>query len=57
MTSHNTWRKSSFSGADNNCVELSMRRDTTGIRDSKNPEPALRIDREAWLALLALIRA
>lgn len=50
------WRKSSYSGNDNDCVELSVRRDTTGIRDSKNHGPALRIERDAWLVFLATVR-
>lgn len=30
-----TWRKSSYSGAEANCVELNQRLDA--VRDSKNP--------------------
>lgn len=48
------WRKSSYSGADNNCVEV--QRDLSAVRDSKNPEPALRISRESWLRFLGTVR-
>ena len=48
------WRKSSYSGAQNACVEV--RRDLTAVRDSKNPEPALRINRDAWLRFLRTVR-
>lgn len=33
-----TWRKSSFSAANNNCVELADAGDTILVRDSKHPE-------------------
>lgn len=37
-----TWRKSSYSGSNANCVELSAR---GAVRDSKNPEgPVLTVD-------------
>ena len=32
------WRKSSFSGAGNDCVELVVARAGAAVRDSKNPE-------------------
>jgi hypothetical protein len=48
------WRKSSYSGADNNCVEV--RRDLTAVRDSKNPGPELRVNRDAWTRLLGTVR-
>jgi len=32
------WRKSSRSGAQNDCVELVVRAAGTAVRDSKNPE-------------------
>jgi hypothetical protein len=31
------WRKSSFSNADRNCVEVSMLDDAVAVRDSKDP--------------------
>lgn len=48
------WRKSSYSGNDNNCVEV--RRDLAAVRDSKNPGPVLRIDRAAWARFLGTVR-
>jgi hypothetical protein len=32
------WRKSSYSGAGNDCVELVVARTGAAVRDSKNPE-------------------
>jgi hypothetical protein len=32
-----TWRKSSYSGWVNDCVELAVGVDNTAVRDSKNP--------------------
>jgi hypothetical protein len=50
-----TWRKSSYSGADNGqCLEV--RDDIPGtvpVRDSKNPTgPTLTIESEAWQAFV-----
>lgn len=33
-----TWRKSSFSGNDTNCVEVGCARTHVGIRDTKQPD-------------------
>lgn len=33
-----TWRKSSFSGEQVNCVEVSRDHQLVGIRDTKNPD-------------------
>ncbi|GGP40527.1 DUF397 domain-containing protein [Saccharothrix coeruleofusca] len=41
MTNNETWRRSSYSGAGNNCVELAVDRTTTRVRDSKCPGPEL----------------
>ncbi|MER7011979.1 DUF397 domain-containing protein [Saccharopolyspora sp. NPDC000359] len=47
MSAH-TWRKSSYSNANGNCVELSSPRGL--IRDSKDPEgPVLRANVAAFL--------
>ncbi len=48
------WRKSSFSGGDNNnCVELAHTDRGGAIRDSKNPTgPVLALDPGAWSSLL-----
>ncbi|MGW1739483.1 DUF397 domain-containing protein [Nocardia sp. NPDC001965] len=52
--SHTAWFKSSFSGADKNCVEVAFLIDgAVGIRDSKNPAgPALVVDPVAWDSFL-----
>lgn len=53
------WRKSSFSGAAQNCVEVAG--DLPGIvavRDSKNPHgPALVISRARWEAFTDSVKA
>ncbi|MFQ6229836.1 DUF397 domain-containing protein [Nocardia sp. NPDC002869] len=51
------WFKSSFSGADKNCVEVALLADgAVGIRDSKNPAgPALVVDPAAWDSFLAAV--
>jgi Domain of unknown function (DUF397) len=38
MMSTQTWRKSSKSGSNAQCVELSVGSTQTSIRDSKNPD-------------------
>lgn len=53
------WRKSSFSGAAQNCVEVA--RNLPGIvaiRDSKNPHgPALVVSRARWAAFTDAVKA
>jgi hypothetical protein len=53
------WRKSSFSGANNNCVEIAGNLPgIVAIRDSKNPDgPALIITRSRWTAFTAAVKA
>jgi hypothetical protein len=38
MTTTSRWRKSSYSGADNACVEVLVTPVGTGVRDSKRPD-------------------
>ncbi|MET8756299.1 DUF397 domain-containing protein [Lentzea sp. NPDC004782] len=46
-----TWRKSSYSGGGNNCVEVGR---SVGIRDSKTPQTHLPVSPDAWSAFLKL---
>ena len=44
-----TWRKSSYSSAQGNCVEVCTDADTVAVRDSKNvPGPELTVSDQAW---------
>ncbi|MDG4816653.1 DUF397 domain-containing protein [Micromonospora sp. WMMD956] len=49
-----TWRKSSHSGSDSDCVEVAETARAVGVRDSKDPTgPVLAFDRRAWTAFVA----
>ncbi len=46
-----TWRKSSHSGGDNNCVEVGTTGAGVAVRDTKDlPSGALRFSASAWQA-------
>lgn len=52
------WRKSTYSGGGNDCVEVAFVRDGAALRDSKNPAGgALWVSAEEWKSLLAAARA
>lgn len=52
------WRKSTYSGGGNDCVEVAFTVDGAAVRDSKNPsDGALRLPAAQWDALLAAARA
>ncbi|MBW4722215.1 DUF397 domain-containing protein [Saccharothrix obliqua] len=56
MNTTKTWRRSSYSGAGNNCVELAVSRRTTVVRDSKRPAPHLTFADRPFRAFLTLLR-
>ena len=50
-TAGNWWRKSSYSGGDNNCVEVGTTGAGIAVRDSKNPDSdALAFAAGTWQA-------
>lgn len=53
-----TWRKSSYSGSTNNCVEVADGAPgVVPVRDSKDPQgPALAFTPEAWRCFMTGIR-
>jgi hypothetical protein len=52
------WRRSSFSGGGNNCVEVAEGPSHIQVRDSKNPGgPRLRLTRAAFAAYLDAVAA
>lgn len=52
------WRKSSYSGSGNNCVEVATSDAAVVIRDSKNPSgPALTFSPQAWETFTRSIKA
>jgi hypothetical protein len=54
VTEYRGWRKSSHSGGgDNNCVEIAVTDEMTGVRDSKNQQgPILEFSTKQWRTFL-----
>ncbi|MFD4676500.1 DUF397 domain-containing protein [Lentzea sp. NPDC058450] len=53
-----TWRKSSYTAPDNNCVELAVGEAETEVRDSKDPDSAsVAVGANSWLSFLAFTKA
>ncbi|HYQ64085.1 DUF397 domain-containing protein [Actinophytocola sp.] len=51
------WRKSSFSGAQNDCVELVVRGAGAAVRDSKNPEEGhVSFANAGWSAFMGIVK-
>ncbi|MEU8272031.1 DUF397 domain-containing protein [Sphaerisporangium sp. NPDC049002] len=52
------WRKSSFSGGGNDCLEIAEIGGDIALRDSKNPcGPVLRLGRGEWRNFIGHLRA
>ncbi|MEV7964391.1 DUF397 domain-containing protein [Sphaerisporangium sp. NPDC088356] len=53
-----TWRKSSYSGGNGNCVEIADLSDgLVAVRDSKDPHgPVLKFGRAAWADCLGAVK-
>jgi len=52
-----TWRKSSYTAPDNNCVELAVGDCETAIRDSKDPDGgSLAVSTCAWIKFLVQVK-
>lgn len=53
-----TWRKSTRSGGQGNCVEVADAPDAIGVRDSKDPSgPNLVFTRSEWRAFVDGVKA
>ncbi|MFW5415419.1 DUF397 domain-containing protein [Nocardiopsis sp. CNT-189] len=58
MHSPQNWRKSSYSGDRNNCVEVADLPSGTAVRDSQNPGAGhLRFAADEWSAFLREVKA
>ena len=52
------WRKSTYSNADGNCVEVAIRPTAVNIRDSKHPSgPVLKFGLDEWRSFTTSLRS
>ncbi len=52
-----SWRKSSYSNSNSNCVEVGQPSGQIAVRDSKDPGgPKLPVTREAWRSFTARMK-
>lgn len=52
-----SWRKSSFSGGNNDCVELAHRPNVAAVRDSKNEDgPVIELSARGLACFLTAVR-
>jgi Domain of unknown function (DUF397) len=52
------WRKSSYSGSGNNCVQVSASDPGVAVRDSKDPNgPTLVFSPQHWRTFVAAVKA
>ncbi|GAA3749435.1 hypothetical protein HDA32_001133 [Spinactinospora alkalitolerans] len=57
MPDQRVWRKSSYSGGRENCIEVADLPDASAIRDSKRPDAAVLVFSTAeWSAFLLAMR-
>ncbi|WP_083886707.1 DUF397 domain-containing protein [Actinoalloteichus spitiensis] len=51
------WRKSSYSGGSENCVDVGITTDLAAVRDTKNRDGGtLVVDRDTFAAFLAAVK-
>ena len=57
MAEQQVWRKSSYSGVNNNCVEVSDLPNATAVRDSKHPEAVVLVfPATEWTSFLQVLK-
>ncbi|MGI5503014.1 DUF397 domain-containing protein [Lentzea sp. CA-135723] len=53
-----TWRKSSYTAPDNNCVELTIGKAATAMRDSKDPDGgSFVVQASAWAQFISCTKS
>jgi uncharacterized protein DUF397 len=58
MMTDPTWRTSSYSGGQGNCVEVARKAGRVVVRDTKDRQgPVLQVSSEAWRKLVARVQA